>query len=466
VTGALLGWLFAVEATRLLGVWSQMDVSLAPDTAVLLFTLIISVASAVLFGLAPLETAARAEIGLVLKSSSTQATQSRSRMLTGKVLIALQMAFCLVLLFGAGLLLRTLRNYQNVDLGMKAESVLGVGIRPIGAHDYAQSVAFYRRLTEGLRAIPVVKSVTLAGLRPGTGWSDNNDLTIDGRAYPFDDGKNMLRTNEVGPDFFATLGIPMLAGRDIRESDTQAAPAVAVVNQTLADRYLKGGSPIGHTLGDAKHPITIVGLVKDSKYVSSDENPMPMAWYSYQQTKSIGNMDVEIRANGNPTSLVPAVRRVVQGLDANAPLGKPQVLRTGFEETYLMPALFARLAVFFGVLAALLVAIGLYGTLAYRVNRRTLEIGVRVALGADRGSVLWMILRESLMLVGVGLAVGMPLAWFTAKLMATMLFKLSEHDPWSFAAAGAGMLAVSVAAALIPARRAASIEPMQALRME
>ena len=177
----------------------------------------------------------------------------------------------------------------------------------------------------------------------------------------------MLRSNMVGPDFFATLGIPMAAGRDIRESDTQTAQRVVVVNQTLVNRFLKGTFPIGHTVGDAKHVATIVGVARDSKYASSDEEAMPMIWGSYQQQKVIQAMDVEIRASGDPRRLLPAVRRVVRDLDPNAPLAKPQLLKTGFEQTYLMPALFARLAMFFGVLAATLVAVGLYGTLAYRV---------------------------------------------------------------------------------------------------
>ncbi len=464
--GSLLGWFFAVEATRLLAVWSELQVSLSPDRPVFLFTLAISGLSALLFGLAPLRTAGRAEVGLVLKSSGMQTTLTRERMLTGKVLVALQMAFGVVLLFASGLLLRSLRNYQNVDLGMRAESVLAVGVHPVGAPDYTQSLAFYTQLTERLRALPGVKSVTLAELRPGTGWSDNAPLTIDGHLYPWDNGRNILRSNLVGPNFFATLGIPIIAGRDIRQSDTQTAQRVVVVNQTLVDRYLKGIFPIGHTVGDPKHLATIVGVSRDSKYASSDEEPMPMIWGSYRQQKVIQNMDVEIRASGDPISLLPAVRRVVRDLDPNAPLVKPQLLQTGFEETYLMPALFARLAIFFGALASTLVAVGLYGTLAYRVSRRTVEIGLRMALGAARAEVLWMIVRESLYVIIAGLIIGLPLAWFTSKVMVSMLFRLSPHDSFSFVAAGLGMLLVSLGAALIPARRAASIEPMQALRAE
>jgi predicted permease len=467
VAGALLGWVFAVQATRLLAVWSELEVSLAPDKTVLFFTLAISVLAALVFGLAPLRAAANAPVGLVLRSGGSQTTASRSRMLSGKILISLQMAFCVVLLFGAGLLLRTLRNYQNVDLGLKADNVLAFGVHPLGTLSHDEMIAFYNQLAERLHRLPGVDAVTFAEIRPGTGWSDNNPLMIDGRAIPWDNGKNMLRSNEVGPDYFKTLGIPILAGRDFTAADKKgAAMNVAIVNQTLAERYLKGTSPIGHLLGNPKFHVTIIGVVRDSKYSSTDEEPMPMAWYSYQQDPAPQRMDVELRVSGNPMALLPEVRRVVREMDPNIPLNKPEVLSEGFKETYLMPALFARLAIFFAGLAALLVAIGLYGTLAYLVNRRTSEIGVRMALGAQRRQVLWMILRDSLYLVAAGLIIGLPLAWFASRLMASMLYQLSAHDPLSFIAAGLGVLAVSVLAAFIPARRAASVEPMQALRTE
>jgi predicted permease len=344
--------------------------------------------------------------------------------------------------------------------------VLAFGAHPVGAQDNAQKLAFYQQLMQRVSALPGVRSVTVAGNRPGSGWTDNNPLTLDGRTYPWDNGKNMLRSNEVGPQFFETLGIPILAGRGITEADTKSAMGVAVVNETLAKRYLKGASPIGHTMGSAKYQLTIVGVVRDNKYNSADEDPMPMAWHSYAQISNLENMDVEVRAAGNPLALLPEIRRIVRDLDPNAPVQSPMVLAAQFEETYLMPALFARLGAFFGGLAALLVAVGLYGTLAYRVSRRTLEIGVRMALGAARQQVLWMILQDSLILIAAGLAVGLPLAWFGSRLMATMLYKLPPHDPVSFVAAAVGVLGVSLAAALLPARRAASVEPMQALRAE
>jgi len=464
--GALLAWVFALEATKLLAAWSGLEVSLAPNATVLAFTLAVSAGMALLFGLAPLRAAMSAPVSAALKSGRMQTTLSRRHMLVGKALIAGQMAICVTLLLGAGLLIRTLSNYNDIDLGMQADQVLAFGAHPIGTDSDLQMRTFYSTLMERLRELPGVRSVTVAAHRPGSGWVSANLLVMDGRHYEYNNGRGMLFTNAVGPDFFETLGIPILAGRGIETADNGTGLHVAVVNKTFADRFLKGESPIGHTLGDGTERATIVGMVRDNKYQSADEGARAMAWYSFEQSSAIGPMDVEVRVAGNPMALLTAIRDIVRQIAPNAPVENPMLLKTEFEQSYRMPRLFARLGAFFGGLAVLLVAVGLYGMLAYGVNRRKAEIGVRLAVGAARTQVLWMIFRESISLLVVGLAVGLPLAWMTSHWMASMLYRLSPHDPFSFVAASAAILVVSIAAAFIPARRAASVDPMQVLRNE
>jgi len=469
--GALLSWLFAEAATRLLGYWAEFELSLAPDESVLAFTLLIAALSAIVFGLAPLRTAAGAPVMNALKTyPAGRMTSDRSRTMWGSSLVVAEISFCIVLLMAMGLLVRTLRNYQNTDLGMSADSVLAFGVHPLGTHSVDESVAFYHDLMQRLKAVPGVRSVTMAELRPGTGGSANYPLIVDGRKYPFDWGKVEMRYNNVAENFFGTLGIPVLAGREIRDSDTANSPRVAVVNQTLAVGYFKDGNALGHYVGqDRGHDhlkAEIVGVVRDNKYATTDEEKVPMVWYSYQQADSPFDMDVEVLSVDNPLDRLPAIRRVVHGIDPNIALANPQVLRSTFDETYSLSALYARLAVFFGCLAALLVAVGLNGMLAYRVNRRRSEIGIRLALGATRNHVLWLILRDSLYLVAIGIGIGLPLAWFTSRLMNAMLFHLSAHDPLSFVAAVTGVVVVSISSALIPAQRAAAVQPMQTLRVD
>jgi predicted permease len=468
--GSGLAWLFAIGATRSLAAWSQIESSLSPDRTVLLFTLGILLSAALLFGLAPLRAALSGGPGLVLKTSAATASTDASKTRTGKMIVTLQMALCLVLLVGGGLLVQTLRNLENVPLGMRTQGLVVFGVNPQNVHSFAEGIAFFQNLTEKLRVLPGVTSVTVMDERIGSGWSSNNSVDkIDGKKPPNSEGENaMVRMNTVGPDFFHTLGVPVLAGRDFTNADTAASPKVVVINELFAQRFMPNENPLGHTLGgdDPKDQAVIVGVVKNHKYRSIEEDPIPMMWTAYTQHTTIGEMHIEMRVHGDPLAILPAVRKVVQQFDSNLPLMQPMTQRAQYEQTISQQLLFARLAGFFGLLAVLLVATGLYGTLAYRVNNRTVEIGVRMAVGAQRGQVVWMVLRDSLILTVSGIIVGLPLAFLVAKTLTSALYGVKPFDATSYILAVAGVAFVALIASAIPARRAASIDPLTALRAE
>jgi len=465
LAGAGLGWVFALFATRALAAWSGIETGLDPDRNVLFFTLAISVISAIAFSVAPLWSALRVPVSGVLRATATNITQDRRRALGGRVLMSSQVAICLLLLVAAGLLLRTLRNYETQDLGMRADGLLVFGITPQHAQSAQETLALYRALLDRIHALPGVESATLMDNRIGSGWSNNNDDGLDGASLTGKFGESaIVRSNDVGPDFFHVLGVQILEGRDLADSDTPTSLPVVVVNETFVRRFLPNADPLGHKVRDNR---TIVGVVKDSKYTSVGESPMPMAYYPVFQNLSAGQtMHVEVRVSGEPLKLLPTIRQVVHNIDPNIPLEKPMTQRAQFEESYAEPTMFARLGGFFGGLAALLVATGLYGTLSFRTNRRTAEIGTRMALGAQRSRVLWMIMRESLLISCSGTAIGFFLAFFCARLLESMLYQCSPLDQVSFGLATGCVVMVGGIAAFLPAWRAAKIDPIVALRYE
>ena len=466
--GGMLAWLFAATATNALGAWAQIESSLAPDRTVLFFTLSILALAAVLFGLAPLRIALSAGPALALKTSTATSNTDAGKSRTSRTIVALQMALCVVLLVGGGLLVRTLRNLENTPLGMRVEGLVVFGVKP-NIKSVPEGVAFYRNLMDKLRALPGVESVTIMEERLGSGWSDNSDMMVDGKLPEVANGSSRtVRSNVAGPDFFRTLGVPMLAGRDFADSDTVTSPHVGIINEEFAKHFLPNQNPLGHTIGtdNGQYQMTVVGVVKDHKYRSIDEAPIPMAWYEYAQIPVIGKMHVEIRVHGSPLAILPSARKALQQLDPNLPLIDPMTQRAQYDTTVSQQVLFARLAGFFGFLAVVLVATGLYGTLAYRVNNRTVEIGVRIAVGAQRSQVVWMVLRDSLMLTAIGVAIGIPLALLVGKALTTALYGVKPYDAASFLCAALGVAAVAIAASAIPARRAAGVDPLTALRSE
>jgi predicted permease len=383
-------------------------------------------------------------------------------------MVALQMTLCVVLLVGAGLLIRTLRNLENTPLGIKVDGLVVFGVNP-HITSIPQGKAFYRDLTSKLRALPGVESVSVMAERIGAWWSDNSDMTVDGRLPDVPNGSSRtVRSNVVGPGFFTTLGVPIVAGRDFADSDTESSPHVGIINQQFAERFFPNRDPLGHMIGtdDGRYQMMVVGVVKDHKYRSIDEEPIPMAWYEYAQIPMAGRMDVEMRVHGDPLAILPSARKIVQQMDPNLALIQPMTQRAQYDTTISSQILFARLAGFFGLLAVVLVATGLYGTLSYRVSRRTAEIGVRMAMGARRGQVVWMILRDSLLLTSIGTLVGLPLAFFVGRALSSSLYGVKPEDVPTYAIAIAGVVVVALVASSVPASRAASINPQRALRVE
>lgn len=462
--GGALAWAFAELATRVLARWALIESSLAPDRTVLLFTCAVLALSAIVLGIAPFRVAISGGVQLALKTSAATAHTDAGKSRLGKTIVALQMALCVVLLVGAGLLTRTLVNLRNIPLGMNTSGLVVFGLNPQNAHAAPQVARFYQDLQTRLRALPGVESTTVMSNRLGSGWSNNSSVTIDGHPGRTAGGDEpAVRMNDIGPRFFSTLGVPILLGRGLSDADGASKHYVAIVNQLFADTFFPHQSPLGHQVNGA----TIVGVVADHKYRSMTEKPIPMAWWDYAQAPGEGEMTLALRVRGaHPLAILPAVQKVVAQVDPNAPLIQPMLLQDQFETSIAQQLLFARLAQFFGLLAIVLVATGLYGTLAYRVNRRTAEIGVRMAVGARRGQVLWMILRDSLVLTAIGVALGIPLAMLVGRALASSLYGVRPLDPLSYLLSILGVALVAFAASALPASRAASVDPLRALRTE
>lgn len=468
--GGIAAWAFALGATHALGAWAQIESNLQPDRTVLWFTLSVLFVLALVFGLAPLRAAMSSGPEMVLRSSATVSQSSSQKMRAGNAVIVTQIAMCVVLLVGAALLLGTLRNLLNTPLGQKPQGLLVFGVQPQHAHSAEESIAFFVALQQRLRTIPGVESVSMAMNRPGSGWSNNNSgVLVDGhKANGIEPEQVTFRGNVVGADYFHTMGVPFVQGRDFSDGDSHTAPKTVIVNETFATKYLGTLNATGHILSDGKgtDPSLIIGVVKNHKYTSITEEAMPMLWTAYTQGGAVNQLNIEMRVNGDPLAMLPTVRKIITPIDPDMPLLEPMTQTAVFEQSISQQGLFARLAGCFGVLAVVLIATGLYGTLAYRVSRRSAEIGVRMALGAQRSQVVWMVLRGSLLLCAAGVVLGVPLAMAAGKGLESSLYGMKSLDAASYAFAIVGVALVALLASAVPASRAASVDPASALRME
>ena len=477
--GGALGILFANWGSRFLLVLRSTDgeplhFETQMDGKVLGFTAAVSLLTGILFGLVPALGTTRVELTPALKigAGAVAFVTQKTRLALGKTLVVSQVALSLLLLIGAGLFVRTLQNLQNQNLGFDQRRLLLFAMDPTqNGYQGQRLIDFYARVLERLQALPGAINATASTNALLSNWQSHSPVSIEGRKA--DPGQDMgADWNTVGPSFFETMEIRVLLGRGIEWRDTSTSPKVAVVNEGFANRFLDGGNPIGQRfrfdgLGKLGEGYEIVGLVRDAKYAQLRNAPRPTVYLPYSQMPvPLGNIHFEVRTAGDPLALVPSVRRVVRDLDSNVPLSDVKTQAEQIAETIVQERLFAQLSSFFGALAVLLACIGLYGLMGYIVTRQTGEIGIRRALGAERLDIFRMVMRRVLVMVILGVCVGVPAALATTRLISSYLFGLKATDPLTIIFSSLLMLTVAALAGYFPARRAARVDPLIALRYE
>lgn len=446
--------------------------SAAPDFHVLAFTLAVSLATGFLFGIAPASRGSRSTVAGALNAQtrSVAGTTRRGRFLP-RALVAAQVTFSVVLVAMAGLLLRTLHNLASQDPGVDRAHVLIVTTNlKFAGYQPMQVGALYDRILARIDALPGVKSAALSGAAPMQSGSWGSPITIAGRPVnPQEDVSTEL--NRVSAGYFETLGIPLLQGRTIGSQDTASALQAAVVNQTFVQRFFPKGDALGQTFTVADPAVhgswQIVGVVRDARYNSPGEEPRPFTYLSLPQLQGDDAYAyvLQVRAAGDPRQIAGEVRSALAQIDPNLPVLIETMAET-VDDQIRVQAFISQLSAFFSLLALTLACLGLYGVMTYSVVRRTSEIGVRMALGASRRRVVWIVLRESLALLAIGLALGVPAALGASRLIRAGLFGVGPSDPATLLTATGSIALVIVAAACLPARRATKIDPMVALRYE
>jgi macrolide transport system ATP-binding/permease protein len=479
--GGACGLLFAAWASRLLVAFmsagrTPIVLDLAPDPRVLAFTAIVSVATGILFGLAPAWGASRIDLGAAMKAQP-RLVGGQASARAGRALVVSQVALCVLLLFGAGLFVRSLQKLDAQAAGVARESVLVVRVEPRGSNQRnapgtsSRLDRTYRDLLAGVRTLPNVRAASLASDTPTSVVRFRSPIKLpDGTLFP-------LNRLMVYPGYFQTLGLPLLAGRDFEERDLQVVspPLVVVVNEAFARKAFPGESPVGKRLltsmGGSFYPCEIIGLVRDTRLSQLRGEPLPLAYQPFLQTSTgRGQMVLHVRSAGPPAALMAGIRDQVQRMDPALPLFEVHTLAQEVDGALVRERLIATLSGFFGALALLLACVGLYGVMAFAVEQRTGEMGLRMALGARRGNVVWMMMRQALLLVVFGLLLGVPAALVlgrvTASQIAGLLFGLQSTDPETIAAAVLVMAAAATIASYLPARRASRVDLMVALRSE
>ena len=501
ILGGLAGLAFAYWSVQvLLGLMPKgtfpINLNLSPDLRLLGFSFAVSLLTGLMCGIVPALRATRPDVVSSLKndltvSSTGLARFSLSRLDLRKSLVVVQVALSLLLLVGAGLFVRSLANLHDLDPGFLRENVLLIqtSAGPIG-YKGQRIRTFEERLLDATSHLPGVRVASLANLTPLQGSRWNGDIAIQGYQWKPDE-KPYVDMNAVSPRYFETLGVPILLGRDFTAQDNPAftpdpperplppaqrppepsfPPKVAIINQAMAKRFFPNESPLGKRFTtDQKFKMDdsyeIVGVVKDTKYFGLRDAVESMIYFPNWR-KGAGDRVLCIRTTGEPAQLVEVVRHEVRNLDSAIPVVNAITMDQQVNNNISQERLIATLCSFFGGLALLLAAVGLYGLMAHTATRRTREIGIRMALGAQRNNVLWMILRDGVLLVVLGAVIGVPVAFGVTRFIASFLYGLTARDPVTIALATAALVFVTIIASFLPARRASKVDPMIALRYE
>jgi predicted permease len=460
--GGAVGLLFAVwSAQALTGFLTNRFLDVRLDARIMVFTLLTTLLTVLLFGLGPAIRAARTDLTPAFKGESSATSRARGMSL-GRFLVSGQVAISVLLLFGAGLFIQTLGNLRGLDAGFRGNDVLLATLNPgLSRYTPERTTAFYAELLARVSGLPGVRSASLADA-PLLGGSYRDGLSIEGSSQQ---GEVSLRI--VAPHFFETMGIPIRLGRDFSADDRASSPKVAIINETIARTYFPGVNPLGRHIGlGGPADMEIVGVVADAKYRGLRESVPNTGYLPMTQGRWSGaERTLHVRTFAATAGTAAAVRAQVQALDPNLPV-KIALFSELVDANLAQERLIATLSGFFGGLALLLTATGLYGVIAFNVQRRTREIGIRMSLGARRPTVVWMVLRDSLLLVFLGIAVGIPASFWLSRLVQRQLFDVTPNDPGTMFAATVFLMAVTTAAGYVPARRASRVDPVVALRCD
>jgi predicted permease len=485
--GGLLGLAVASWTTRFLigflpATGTPHLITGAIDKRILVFNFALSLITGLVFGLVPALRATRPNLAPTLKDQVGAVVGGSGGVRLRKALVVAQVTVSVLLLVGAGLFIRSLRNLRLLDLGLKTDNLIAFNVgTALNGYTPVRSKQFDKRLLDRVQALPGVTSIAYAqiGILEGNEW--DSSMSVEG--YEAKPGENMSAfCNAVSPGYFKTMEIPLVAGRDFDDRDVRYVDAtpdpnvlpsfrVAIVNESYAKHYFGDRSPIGRRIGfgsnpGTKTPIEIIGVVKDAKYMGVRDEIPRTVYFAFMEDDFAGGAVMYVRTASRPEAAFGSIRDVLRQLDPNVPLVRPRTMDSQLDQSLLNDRLVATLSAAFGTLATMLAVIGLYGVMAFTVARRTREIGVRMALGAVQSDVVWLVMREVLMLVGTGIVLGLAGAWGLGRLVSSQLYGITASDPGTIAGAATLLAIVALVAGYVPARRATRVNPVLALRYE